>query len=133
MTQNDRHDALIILRYVSCGKFFLKKNLPGRFAAQLVSHHQRFQTSLLGLACHESPFPRHPPPLLWGARMPPPPPRKPNFPMPNPFLHTLRQAHTSFPSSLGNSEPREYSATHTVNKDGTERMGCQVGDGEMDS
>ena len=25
MTQNDPHDALIILRYVPCGKFFLKK------------------------------------------------------------------------------------------------------------
>ena len=25
MTQNDTHDALIILRYVSWGKFFLKK------------------------------------------------------------------------------------------------------------
>ena len=43
MTQNDPHDALLILRYVSWGKLFLKeKTLPGHFAAQVVSHHQKW-------------------------------------------------------------------------------------------
>ena len=64
MTQNDPHDALIILRYVSWGEIF----------GELVSHHQRFYTSLLGLACHVSPFPRPPPPSFGGLERPPPPP-----------------------------------------------------------
>ena len=33
------HNALIILRYVSWGKFFKKNFLPDCFAAQAVSYH----------------------------------------------------------------------------------------------
>ena len=38
VAQNDPHNALIFLRYVSWGKLFEKNILPGRFATQVVSH-----------------------------------------------------------------------------------------------
>ena len=48
------------------GIFFLKKNLPGCFVAQVRCHHYSFQTNLFGLACHESPFATTPPPPSSG-------------------------------------------------------------------
>ena len=69
------HDALIILRYVSWGNFFLKKN--SSLVAQVVIHHQRFQTSLFGLAYHESPFRNPHPPFPSKGSNDPPPPRPP--------------------------------------------------------
>ena len=47
------------------------------FRPPVVSHHQSFETTLFGLACHESPFPRPPTPpsSFRGLERPPPPPR----------------------------------------------------------
>ena len=73
MTENDPHDALIILRYVSWGEFFFKTNLLGRFAASGESSLEVLDQPL-GTGLSREPLYQTPPLLFGGARMPPPPP-----------------------------------------------------------
>ena len=71
MTQNDPHDALIILRYVSWGKFSLEKNLRGaRAESSLELLDWPLWTGLSQVSISQTP----PPPSGDSCDPPPPPP-----------------------------------------------------------
>ena len=82
MTQNDPHDALIILRYVSWGNFFLKKKSSGPLSGAVGESSSEVLDQPLGTGLSREPLFQTPPPLWGGSNdpPPPPPPSATNFP-----------------------------------------------------
>ena len=73
MAQNDPHDALIILGYVSWGKYFLNKNPSGPFCGASGESSTEFLDQPLWTGLSREPLSQPPPPLLQGAQTTAPP------------------------------------------------------------